>query len=468
MIARTASTRSSTWVGPRGEVPARAGGDPAAERRELEGLRVEAQRQPVLGPAAPRARGPLAPAPMRAARETGSTSSTRSSAPRSSATAPSKRARDARLDAADHAGAAAVGDDRDARRPPPTPARASTSRLVARARDEVGGVLVAPAQRAHHVEVGLAQACAARASASPAEKIAGAPAARPRAARAARRPRAATGCSSSSASKPSAGAKARRRRARLLVGDRPLVREAPAPAVALRAIARRSYGAAARTLNATAMADAPGLLARGPWSADDVERRAGATSTTRPPPEHVRGADAAIAALRDRGSPSHDGLPPGCVGHRVGDGRLELELQPMRWALRLVEGDASESVAALCITRDADGRWLAGRRAQWLSSWAGRWALGAGGAVDVGESPVAHARRELREEWSVEPERLRGEALVRLPHKLVMFVGQAWLRRGRRSPPTTSTTRTPGGRRTSSAGRRRPTSRCGGWRRLLA
>ena len=72
-----------------------------------------------------------------------------------------------------------------------------------------------------------------------------------------------------------------------------------------------------------------------------------------------------------------------------------------------MEGDASLSVAALCVTRAADGRWLAGRRAPWLSSWAGRWALGAGGAVDVGESPVQTLTRELEEEWSVAPERVR-------------------------------------------------------------
>jgi 8-oxo-dGTP diphosphatase len=96
----------------------------------------------------------------------------------------------------------------------------------------------------------------------------------------------------------------------------------------------------------------------------------------------------------------------------------------------LVEDDASLSVAALCVTRSADGRWLAGRRAPWLSSWPGRWALGAGGAVDVGESPVDTLTRELREEWSVVPDRVRGEALVRLPHRLVMFVGQAWLPEG--------------------------------------
>ncbi len=105
-------------------------------------------------------------------------------------------------------------------------------------------------------------------------------------------------------------------------------------------------------------------------------------------------------------------------------------MQPLRWALRLLTGDASQSMAALCVTRAADGRWLAGRRAPWVSSWAGRWALGAGGAVDVGESPADTLVRELAEEWSVEPERVRGEALLRLPHKLVMFVGQAWLPAG--------------------------------------
>jgi 8-oxo-dGTP pyrophosphatase MutT (NUDIX family) len=170
----------------------------------------------------------------------------------------------------------------------------------------------------------------------------------------------------------------------------------------------------------------PALLARGPWPVDAVEAR-WREEHFEAPPERSAAADAAIAALRERGSPSHDGLAARLVDHDVTGDRLVLDLQPVRWALRLVEGDASSSMAALCVTRDAEGRWLAGRRAGWLASWPGRWALGAGGAVDFGESPAQTLTRELREEWAVEPERVQGEALVRLPHGLVMFIGTAWL-----------------------------------------
>jgi 8-oxo-dGTP diphosphatase len=181
-------------------------------------------------------------------------------------------------------------------------------------------------------------------------------------------------------------------------------------------------------------APAPVLLARGPWGADQVR------AVWREEPFVAEGeksdaADAAIRALRDRDSPSHDGTAARLVAYDATDGQLHMELQPMRWALRLVEGDASESMAALCITRDSDGRWLAGRRAPWLASWAGRWALGAGGAVDEGESPFTTLTRELQEEWSVGADRVQGEALVRLPHRLVMFIGQAWLPAGAEVTP---------------------------------
>jgi ADP-ribose pyrophosphatase YjhB (NUDIX family) len=170
----------------------------------------------------------------------------------------------------------------------------------------------------------------------------------------------------------------------------------------------------------------PAILARGHWPAERVHAR-WREQHYEPPARHAEAADAAIAALRERGSPSHDGLSARFVAHAEEGDQLLLELQPARWALRLVEGDASHSMAALAITRSADGRWLAGRRAPWLSSWPGRWALGAGGAVDIGESPADTLRRELREEWAVEPASLTVEALVRLPHQLVMVVGLVWL-----------------------------------------
>jgi len=174
---------------------------------------------------------------------------------------------------------------------------------------------------------------------------------------------------------------------------------------------------------------APAILARGPWPADAVEARWWHDHFD-PPADRAAAADAAIAALRDRGSPSHDGLAARLAGFAVREGRLVLELQPMRWALRLVQGDASCSLAALCVTRRADGAWLAGRRAAWLSTWPGRWALGAGGAVDVGESPAHTLSRELEEEWGLRPERVAVEALVGLPHRLAMLIGQAWLDEG--------------------------------------
>jgi 8-oxo-dGTP diphosphatase len=174
------------------------------------------------------------------------------------------------------------------------------------------------------------------------------------------------------------------------------------------------------------VAEQPKVLARGPWPLARVSAR-WCEHDFEPPPAHVEAADAAIAALQERGSPSHDGMAGRLVDYCAQDGGIALELQPLRWALRLVGGDASCSMAALCVTRSADGRWLAGRRAPWVASWAGRWALGAGGAVDLGENPADTLVRELHEEWSVVPARVQAEALVALPHQMVMFVGQAWL-----------------------------------------
>lgn len=138
----------------------------------------------------------------------------------------------------------------------------------------------------------------------------------------------------------------------------------------------------------------------------------------------------ALDALRARGSPSHDGLAGRLAGFHSAPDSLSLELQPLRWALRLSPGDAARSLSILCVVRAVDGSWLAGRRAAWLASWPGRWALGAGGAVELDENPAESMRRELREEWSVDPERMVVEALVLLPSEMVFLVGQAWLAEG--------------------------------------
>jgi 8-oxo-dGTP diphosphatase len=183
------------------------------------------------------------------------------------------------------------------------------------------------------------------------------------------------------------------------------------------------------TETAEQSSQAPEILARGPWEMTQITAR-WRPEHYEPSPEKTEAADEAIRGLQDRGSPSHDGLAARLVDYSLQTGGISIELQPLRWALRLVAGDASHSMAALCVTRAADGRWLAGRRAPWVSSWAGRWALGAGGAVDLGESPADTLVRELQEEWSVAPERVQGEALLCLPHQLVMFVGQAWLAEG--------------------------------------
>lgn len=172
-----------------------------------------------------------------------------------------------------------------------------------------------------------------------------------------------------------------------------------------------------------------GVLARGPWEPAQVEV-AWRSDAFSPPGEATDAADIALDALRRRGSPSHDGLAARLVDFSTPDSRLSLELQPVRWALRLLPDGAARSLSILCAVRAADGRWLAGRRAAWLATWAGRWALGAGGSVEVDENPIETMGRELREEWSVEPERMQVEALVLLPSDMVLLVGQAWLPAG--------------------------------------
>jgi ADP-ribose pyrophosphatase YjhB (NUDIX family) len=168
----------------------------------------------------------------------------------------------------------------------------------------------------------------------------------------------------------------------------------------------------------------PNILARGPWAPEQVGV-SWSDELWQPPPELERAADAEVEALKRRSSPSHDGLAARLAGWHASGDRLDLELQPIRWALRLVDYEETRSMTALCVVRDAEGRWLAGRRAEWLASWAGRWALGAGGAVEVGENPAETLTRELEEEWQLVPESMRVEALATMPSGLAALIGLA-------------------------------------------
>jgi ADP-ribose pyrophosphatase YjhB (NUDIX family) len=175
-------------------------------------------------------------------------------------------------------------------------------------------------------------------------------------------------------------------------------------------------------------------LARGPWDPSRVQA-SWLREPFEPAASATQAADELLDKLRRRGSPSHDGFAARLASFRADADQLALELQPARWALRLLPQDAAQSLSALCVVRSADGRWLAGRRAGWLASWAGRWALGAGGSVEVDENPADTMTRELAEEWSVSPARLTVEALVGLESGVILIVGMAWLSGGAEVTP---------------------------------
>src|SRR5439155_787762 len=62
----------------------------------------------------------------------------------------------------------------------------------------------------------------------------------------------------------------------------------------------------------------PVILARGPWALDRV-RTCWLAEKFEPSPAHTKAADAAIRGLRDRGSPSHDGMAARLVDYRLQD-----------------------------------------------------------------------------------------------------------------------------------------------------
>lgn len=167
------------------------------------------------------------------------------------------------------------------------------------------------------------------------------------------------------------------------------------------------------------------ILARGPWRPADVE-----VCWSQQPfvlsPQVTDKIDRALAELRRRNSPGHEGLAARLAGFAVDGGRLRLMCQPVRWGLHLLP-DAMQSLSVSCVVRSADGRWLAGRRAARVATSAGSWELGATGSVDVAENPADTLVRELAEEWQVMTARLTVEALVKPPSGRVSLVGLAWL-----------------------------------------
>ena len=146
-------------------------------------------------------------------------------------------------------------------------------------------------------------------------------------------------------------------------------------------------------------------------------------------------------------------------GHRSRRRRLRLELQPVRWALRLLD-DASDSLTALCVVR-ARGRPLARRPARGLGVAAGR---AAGRWAPAAPSTSARARRR-RSRASFT--RSGGSSRTRSRSRRCVGAAQRHEDAGRarhgpgrlrRPCPTPSTTSGPGGPPTSTAGPPRRTS----------
>jgi 8-oxo-dGTP diphosphatase len=171
------------------------------------------------------------------------------------------------------------------------------------------------------------------------------------------------------------------------------------------------------------------VLAQGPWDPAEVSAR-WRSDQYEPAPEVAAAADAALAALAARGSPSHDSVAARVVAVEAEPAGLTLELQPVRWSLRLVEGGAAESLFVMCLVRDAAGRWLAGRRSSWLAVLPGVWHLGAAGSVAAGDDPVATMRAELDEEWGLAVPGLTVAALLAQPSGQTLLLGLATVAEG--------------------------------------
>jgi 8-oxo-dGTP pyrophosphatase MutT (NUDIX family) len=167
------------------------------------------------------------------------------------------------------------------------------------------------------------------------------------------------------------------------------------------------------------------LVARGPWRPEAVRTRWLDEPFALPPADRTA-ADEALADLGRRGSPSHEGVSARLAGVDARQESLQLTVQRAPWSARLLP-DKHNSLAVVCIVRAHDGRWLAGRRSAWLAIRPGEWMLGGAGGVEADEDPVRTMAREVVEEWSLEPDRLSVDALVRTGEGFIWLVGQAWV-----------------------------------------
>ena len=379
------------------------------------------------------------------------------------ATAPAWPGRATGVDAADHARAAAVrARPRAARRAHHSSTRAQLVLDARAARRASGACGNSPAERrARRRGRSAPWACDARARGRPARTSAAQRGGAPR--RAAARAASGTGASGSAEPKPrcaaSPAAAARSSAARRL-----LVLVAPAPVLAPpRRRPQSTLSVACPSRPASSPAD-PGRPTR--W------RRAGARTASSRAPERTRG--------RRRGDRRARG-PRLALARRARRAARRLRGRRRRAAARAAadalvaaaraRGRARRRSPALCVVRDADGRWLAGRRAPWVATLGrplgarrrrrGRGRRGPG---------ARRSTRELAEEWSVEPERADGRGARRACPTGMVDAGRPGLA-ARRAPRSRRDhehdahawwPRRPG--RLARGGR---PARCAAWRRLL-
>ena len=395
------------------EVPARARGDPAAERRELERLRVEAQRQPVraellLEPRAGRAgldpRGARDAVDLEHAIQPPQVDRDDARVPRAQAA----------VDAADHARAAAERHDRDVALAAPVEHRAQL-------------LLRAPGWRRRRAGAGTRPRSPRTTSMY--ERPARVRGARPRVARVRRlQPR-------------------RRQLDRRPAAPAPPAREPKPRCSASRGRARRaarprspSPSAWRRRATLQSRSDDSVLPTRHPRPRP-LEGGSGGEPLAR---GRVRAARRPAARRPTRRSPRSrtaarprtTGSPPGSPATRQRDGRLELELQPMRWSLRLV-ARGRQRLAGGAVRDARRRRALAGRPPRRVGRLVGRplgarrRRLGRGRRGPGRDARRASSRRSGRWRPSGSPSR----RWSRLPNRLAMLVGLAWLPEGAEVTP---------------------------------